>query len=42
VARLLLKAGLGRVRPLHGGLEAWRGRGFAVHEAVLDVGQKPD
>jgi membrane protein DedA with SNARE-associated domain/rhodanese-related sulfurtransferase len=36
VARLLMRHGFQRVRPLHGGLDAWIAAGYAVDGAVAD------
>jgi rhodanese-related sulfurtransferase len=35
VALLLRKNGIKRIRPLQGGLNAWRERGFPIHNATL-------
>jgi rhodanese-related sulfurtransferase len=35
VALLLRKKGISRVRPLAGGLDAWKKQGFPVHEPEL-------
>jgi rhodanese-related sulfurtransferase len=35
VALLLRKKGIKRIRPLQGGLEAWRDRGYPLITAVL-------
>jgi rhodanese-related sulfurtransferase len=35
VALLLRKKGITRVRPLAGGLDAWKQLGFPVHEPAL-------
>jgi len=40
-ARLLLTQGFARVRPLHGGLDAWIAAGFAVEEALPAAAAKP-
>jgi membrane protein DedA with SNARE-associated domain/rhodanese-related sulfurtransferase len=37
VARQLMKAGFTRVRPLAGGIEAWREKGFAVEPPAADA-----
>jgi rhodanese-related sulfurtransferase len=38
VALLLRKNGIKRIRPLHGGLQAWRERGFPM-ATVLQIPQ---
>jgi rhodanese-related sulfurtransferase len=40
VALQLIKRGIARVRPLHGGLDAWRSRGLPLVDFVADA-QKP-
>jgi rhodanese-related sulfurtransferase len=35
VALLLRKHGIKRIRPLQGGLDAWRKRGFPLNSATL-------
>jgi membrane protein DedA with SNARE-associated domain/rhodanese-related sulfurtransferase len=40
VAKILMNHGFKRVRPLHGGLDAWRAAGFAVGTATLSTSAK--
>lgn len=40
-ARLLLTQGFARVRPLHGGLDAWIAAGFAVEETAQTTAARP-
>jgi rhodanese-related sulfurtransferase len=37
VALQLKKAGFKRVRPLEGGLEAWRGQGFPLEDIPREI-----
>jgi membrane protein DedA with SNARE-associated domain/rhodanese-related sulfurtransferase len=38
VAKILMNHGFKRVRPLHGGLDAWRAAGYTLASAVLPAG----
>jgi len=40
VALLLRKNGITRIRPLQGGLDAWRERGYPVETATLAADTK--
>jgi len=40
VALLLRKNGIKRIRPLQGGLEAWRERGYPLYTASLAADTK--
>jgi rhodanese-related sulfurtransferase len=39
VALLLIKNGIARVRPLAGGIDAWRERNLPVHPRDLPAGE---
>jgi len=39
---MLHRRGIWRVRPLAGGLEEWRRRGFPVESRIVDAGIAPE